>query len=45
MGTIRTGEEVAALYRRHVGMVYQICIMLLKMCLARRTPPRRSFKR
>ena len=30
MGTIRTGEEVAALYRRHVGMVYQICLMLLK---------------
>ncbi len=30
MGTICTGEEVAALYRRHVGMVYQICLMLLK---------------
>lgn len=30
METIRTGEEVAALYRRHVGMVYQICLMLLK---------------
>lgn len=30
MGKIRTGEEVATLYRRHVGMVYQICLMLLK---------------
>ena len=25
-----TQEEVASLYRRHVGMVYQICLMLLK---------------
>ena len=25
-----TKEEVASLYRRHVGMVYQICLMLLK---------------
>ena len=30
MEPIRTGEEVAALYRRHVGMVYQICLMLMK---------------
>lgn len=30
MGKIRTGEEVATLYRRHVGMVYQICLMLMK---------------
>lgn len=30
MGTTRTGEELADLYRRHVGMVYQICLMLLK---------------
>lgn len=29
MGTQYTGEEMAALYRRHVGMVYQICRMLL----------------
>ncbi len=26
----RTAEEVAGLYRRHVGMVYQICLMLMK---------------
>jgi len=26
----RRTEEAAALYRRHVGMVYQICLMLLK---------------
>ena len=25
-----TKEEVASLYRRHAGMVYQICLMLLK---------------
>lgn len=25
-----TREELAALYRRHVGMVYQICLMLMK---------------
>ena len=30
MERIHTGEEVAALYRRHVGMVYQICLMLMK---------------
>ena len=30
MRNIRTGEEVATLYRRHVGMVYQICLMLMK---------------
>lgn len=30
MGTARTGEEMAALYRRHVGMVYQICLILMK---------------
>ena len=30
MGNIRSGEEMAALYRRHVGMVYQICLMLMK---------------
>lgn len=27
---IRTREEVADLYRRHVDMVYQICLMLMK---------------
>ncbi len=30
MERIHTGEEMAALYRRHVGMVYQICLMLMK---------------
>ena len=30
MGNIGTGEEIATLYRRHVGMVYQLCLMLLK---------------
>lgn len=30
MGMVHTGEEVAALYRKHVGMVYQICLMLMK---------------
>lgn len=28
-GTL-TKEEVASLYRQHMGMVYQICLMLLK---------------
>ena len=27
---IRSNEEVASLYRRHFGMVYQICLVLLK---------------
>lgn len=30
MGNIWTGEEMATLYRRHVGMVYQLCLMLMK---------------
>ena len=30
MGMVHTGEEVAALYRKHVVMVYQICLMLMK---------------
>lgn len=30
MNRARSGEEVAALYRRHVAMVYQICLMLMK---------------
>lgn len=30
MGTVRTGEEMATLYRQYVGMVYQICLMLMK---------------
>ena len=30
MGPIRTREELEALYDRHVNMVYQICLMLLK---------------
>lgn len=30
MERIHTGEEMADLYRRHVGMVYQICLMLMK---------------
>ena len=30
MGYALTAEEAAALYRRYVGMVYQICLMLLK---------------
>lgn len=30
MEMVHTGEEVAALYRKHVGMVYQICLMLMK---------------
>ena len=28
--SIRSQEEVASLYRRHVDMVYQICLMLMK---------------
>ena len=27
---IRSREELANLYRRHVGMVYQICLMMMK---------------
>ncbi len=30
MSCTHSGEEMAALYRRHVSMVYQICLMLLK---------------
>lgn len=30
MEPVRTKEEVASLYRRHVDMVYQICLMLMK---------------
>ena len=30
VGYALTAEEAAALYRRYVGMVYQICLMLLK---------------
>ncbi|USF27762.1 ECF RNA polymerase sigma factor SigR [Firmicutes bacterium ASF500] len=30
METVRSQEEVASLYRRHVDMVYQICLMLMK---------------
>ena len=30
MEGIRSQEEVASLYRRHVDMVYQICLMLMK---------------
>ena len=30
MEPIRTREELEALYDRHVNMVYQICLMLLK---------------
>lgn len=30
MNRVRSQEEMAALYRRHVSMVYQICLMLLK---------------
>ena len=30
MDSIRTQEEVASLYQRHVDMVYQICLVLLK---------------
>ena len=28
--SIRTREEIAALYRRHIKMVYQICLVLMK---------------
>ena len=30
MEPIRSQEEVASLYRRHVDMVYQICLVLMK---------------
>ena len=30
MQGVRSQEEVASLYRRHVDMVYQICLMLMK---------------
>ena len=30
MNSAHKGEEMAALYRRHVSMVYQICLMLMK---------------
>ena len=30
MDEIRSREEVASLYRRHIKMVYQICMMLMK---------------
>ena len=30
MERVRSQEEVASLYRRHVDMVYQICLMLMK---------------
>lgn len=30
MECVRSQEEVANLYRRHVDMVYQICLMLMK---------------
>ena len=30
MEHVRSQEEVASLYRRHVDMVYQICLMLMK---------------
>lgn len=30
MNRVRSQEEMAALYHRHVSMVYQICLMLLK---------------
>ena len=30
MNRVRSQEEMAALYRRHVSMVYQICLILLK---------------
>lgn len=30
MESVRSQEEVASLYRRHVDMVYQICLMLMK---------------
>ena len=30
MESVRSQEEMASLYRRHVDMVYQICLMLMK---------------
>ena len=30
MNSAHKGEKMAALYRRHVSMVYQICLMLMK---------------
>ena len=30
MDPIRSREEVETLYRRHITMVYQICLVLLK---------------
>ena len=30
MESVRSQEEVASLYQRHVDMVYQICLMLMK---------------
>ena len=30
MEPVRSQEEVASLYRRHVDMVYQVCLMLMK---------------
>ena len=30
MAARRTAEEISGIYRRHVGTVYQICLMLLK---------------
>ena len=45
MNRAHSQEEMAALYRRHVSMVYQICLMLLKTCRTRRTPPRMFFAR
>lgn len=30
MNRVRSKEEMAALYHRHVSMVYQICLMLMK---------------
>ena len=35
-------EELAGLYRRHIKMVSQICLLMLKTSPTRRTPPRRS---
>ena len=30
MDSVRSREEMAGLYRRHIAMVYQICLVLLK---------------
>ena len=30
MADRRTAEEISGIYRRHVGTVYQVCLMLLK---------------